>query len=249
MAGIYKVNVKKNIEAVGGGKRFVDVKPDTTLIFRFAPPVREDGVFLYPAFNHYRFKDQDGNKTALADLALHGNDETGRVDYIAALARVLEELAVEKKDEKLAEIADNISGNTRVYMQGWVGERTDDGLKFDPAIKLAAFTEATSKRIARIAEKNELMGEAHFTDPEGGQAILVSRTGSGRNDTRYTEERSGQIAALDDIIPGWQSTLIEDVYDALMLNVMTRAAQREIAKISYPQLDWEYLYHHPELRV
>lgn len=236
MARTVKVNVDKNVEALAGESKFQDVLPDSTLLFRFAPPVEgSDGVIFYPSFNHYKLKEDD-RKIALADLSVHGDSTTGTEDYIAELSAYLKEN--NNPNTPLHGIGKDIQGNIRYYLQGWPVRREDDGSYTYGKLKLIAFSKTASKSLQAVSKKTEAMGEEHFSDEVGGQLILIERTGSGF-ETKYSFERAGQLKPLDDVIQGWRDQLLEDVTEALMLNVLPRDRQRQIAEATFPNLDWE----------
>jgi hypothetical protein len=237
---IYRVNVKANLDAMSSESRFTDVSEGETKIFRFAPSVREDGMIFYMTFNHYKLKSEEGRGIALADLRYHGNEETGTEDYLARLAEVLES----SKDQVWKKIGKGISGNKRYYAQGWEGTRVDAAGEA-PAFKwsrckLLALPKTAAEKVLKIMDNQNQMGSPTADDPDRGQAILVSREGTGFN-TKYDADRSGVEVALDDIIPGWKDQMFDDVYDAVMLNIYTPTQQKQVAQFTYPELDWQKL--------
>ena len=239
MAKTFKVNVKANLDAMSGSSQFVDVKEGATVIFRLAPPVREDGVLFYPVRQHWKFKDQDGHSIALANLGMHGNDETGTEDYIEELSKVL--LAHGTETEKT--IGKGIKGNTGYRAQGFEGKPIGGGKqKFDQKIKFLSTCKTVAEAAVQIIRTQQNLEEPTLDDPEGGQALLITRTGTGFN-TKYQTERSGRVMDLNEIVPGWQDKLVEDIYDELSLKIYTRDMQKQIAQITYPELPWDKLEH------
>lgn len=236
MAEVFKVNVKANLDAMTGDSRFTDVGEGETKIFRFAPSVVESGLIFYRTFNHYKLKNEDGRGVALADLGVHGTEETGTEDYIMRLSEVLQN----SDNAGYAKIGKAIRGNQRFYAQGWEGFRSEDGTIKYSKIKLLALPKTAADAVLKIFKNQEMMNRPTGCDPDGGQAILVSREGTGFN-TKYSADRSGIEESLDATIPGWKDQLFDDVLKAVKLNVYTVEEQKKIAQLTYPELDWEKL--------
>ena len=235
MAKVFNVNVKAHLDAMSSDSRFTDVGEGETKIFRFGPPVTDDGLIFYRTRNHYKLKTEERG-IALADLQFHGTEETGNEDYIAQLSEVL--LTHGTDAEK--KIGKDIKGNNRYYGQGWEATPMEDGSFKYSKCRLMSIPKTAAEAVLKIFKNQAMMNQAAATDPEKGQAILISREGTGFN-TRYSAERSGDIQSLDEIIPGWQDQLFDDVYEAIMLNVYPPDEQKKIAQFTYPELDWDKL--------
>ena len=236
---IFKVNVKANLEAFSNKSRFEDVKDGETKIFRLAPSVREDGLLFYRVFQHWNLKDQDDNSIAVANLGVHGNEETGTKDYIEELSDVL----LKHGNQMEQKIGKDLKGNNRYHAMGWKGKPGEDGASeftFIPELKFLSVPKTAAQQTIEIIKKQQYLNEPTLDDSEKGQAVLVTRTGTGFA-TKYMSERSGQIVALDEIVPGWQDQLIKNLYDELNLKIYTRAVQKQLAQMPYPDLDWEKL--------
>ena len=236
-APIFKVNVKANIENMSGKGKFRKPGVDKTMIFRLAPAVTEDGVIFYRAFNHWKLQDQDGNNIALADLGIHGNDETGRQDYVMEFAKAL----MGTSSKMLKEIGDKVKGNNIYHAQGFEVTKQEDGtFKYDQELSFLSIPVTPSNMIIDIIKRQQFMNEPDLTDADAGQPVLISRTGKGF-DTRYSADRSSQVTPLEEMVPGYRDKLVVDVYDALGLKVYTRDVQKQIVRMSYPELDWDML--------
>lgn len=234
--GTFRLNIQANLDAMTSNSRFLDIGENETKVFRFAPPVVESGLIFYRTFNHYKLKNEEGRGIALADLRHHGTDETGREDYIAELSEALQAHG----DDGMAKIGKAIKGNNRYYAQGWeLYPQQEGGFKYGRLV-LMSLPKTAAEGVMRIFKNQELMSQPNATDPESGQAILVTREGTGFN-TKYSAERSGDQVSLADVVPDWEKRLYADVYDALKLNVYTREEQKKIAQITYPELDWDML--------
>jgi hypothetical protein len=253
------VNVKKSIASVSGRGLFNKLGENETKIVRFAPAVVPTGTpddvqgeIFYKTIQFYgnqrmglQLIDQDGNGIALADLREHGTAETGTDDYIARFRAVLEEHG----DEEEQRIAKALKPAESHYAQSWEAVPMGKG-KYDyQPMQLLRLPMTGAKAVNAIFEKNHLMNEDQFTDPVGGQALLVTREDSGR--TTYSAERTGLIVSLDDAVPGWDSPRKQggfgifqepkEVYEALRLKLYDPDMQKEILKISYKGLDWDRL--------
>lgn len=233
----YKVNVKANLDAMVGKSRFVDVKGGKTVIFRLTPPTDDSGIIFYPVLQHWKLKDLEGNGTALANLGMHGNDETGRQDYIEELSEVLRSF----EDEKVQDIGDLIKGNVRYWAQGSEGKLSSAGVKYSNKVQLLAVPKTVATLTINIIQNQEEMHEPTLVDPEQGLPIIVKGTGTGLK-TRYSVDRGSQPVPLADIFGAdWESKTEKNIYDALNLKIHTREVQKQLAQFTYPGLDWELL--------
>lgn len=239
MADTFKINVKANLDAMASDSKFVDVADGEDKVFRFAPPVAENGLIFYKTFNHYKLKnpDEKDRGIALADLRFHGTDETGREDYIARLSEVLEKHRTSATEKKIGK---DIRGNRRYYAQGWEGTRMDDGTFKWSRCKLLSLPKTAAEKVMKILKNQQTMGEVSAVDPDEGQALIVSREGTGFN-TKYAADRSGVKVSLDEIIPDWRKQLYQDVYAALDLKIYPPEEQKKVARFTYPDLDWDKL--------
>jgi len=236
MAEVFKVNIKGNISNLSSDSKFVDIPENDSVLFRPAPPVRDDGMLFYPVVNHYKLKDAEGRGTALADLEAHGNDETGYVDYIARLSKAL----LESGGDDLKKIGKDLKASRRFYWQGWKAVKGADGTFQYERCRLMAVPKTCATDIMQAFKSMDEFGEAPGCDPVGGQLVRISRSGSGFN-TKYRAERSGLVTSLDDIIPDWKTQLFEDIYDALKLNIVSPDEQKKLAQLTYPNLPWKEL--------
>jgi hypothetical protein len=237
-ARTFEVNISANLEAMSSDSKFSDVKEGEIKIWRFAPPVREDGLIFYMAFNHYKLKnpDEPDRTIALADLEYHGTPETGTEDYLARLAKVL--LDSNKESEK--KIGRDIKGNRRYYAQAWEGTPVSENKFKWSKLKLASLPKTGAQEVLKILKNQQKLNQPLATDVEKGQSILVSREGTGFN-TKYSAERSGVQENLNEIRPDWEDELYDDVYAVLDLRIYTPEEQKRIAQFTFPDLDWEKL--------
>ena len=237
---VFKLNVKAQIDNMKSKGFFRKPAEESTMLFRIAPPVVEDpAIVFYRVRQHWGLVDEEGNNIALADLAVHGTDETGREDYVDEVAKAF--LKLKGKNKMLYSIGDDLKGNNIYHAQGWEVFKQEDGtFKYDQELSFLSIPITASKAITAITERQAFMNEPTLDDAEKGQPVLLSRTGKGF-DTEYSAERSGQVLPLDEAVPGWMEKLKDDVLDACNLKIYNREQQKMFVRLSYPDLDWDAL--------
>lgn len=237
---LFKPNVKANTEATKMDNLFIDIKKDSTLRTRILPPTNEEGLIFTRAENHYKMKGENGRGTALACLKVHGSEETGDNCYLCELARVL----IKFGDKAEAKIGKDIQASPRWYTQVLVAEEIgrDDNNK--PILKytgpkLLGLPKTGADAVNQILNNMDQAGTPFFCDIEEGQDLLITRHSAS---PWYSADRTGIVLSLDDIFPGWESKMMEDVYSELGLKVVTREEQKQAAMRAFgDELDWEAL--------
>lgn len=232
------VNVQANLQQMKSKSRYTDIGDGETKLFRFLPPLAgSNNTVFYLVQLHWKLKDQDGNNIALADLSVHGNEETGTDDYLTRLANFLQE----SNNKLYQKIGADIKSTGRYYAQGFEGTILKPGeIEFAQKPTLLSLPKTPSKDILNIMDTQINLGEPPMTDAERGQAVVITRIGTGRS-TKYTPQRHGKETNLDEIVPGWRDKAFDDVYGTLGLKIYTPEMQKKIARVSYPDLDWEML--------
>jgi len=241
--GKVRINVDANMEMLASGQKYTKLKDGETIVWRMAPPMYEDGDYagfiFWPVFKHFRLKNPADPQRGYAtgDLKWHGNDEIGYEDYIMELAQVL----LKHGNDAEKKIGDTIKGNQLNHAQGWVCGNKGKGkwskLRYLPLSKTA------TADVMGLVKTQDDMDEPCLSDPDEGQAMILTRTGSGFQ-TKYNPQRTGKIEKLDDIIPDWRDQMHktrEELMSQMELNIHSREEQKKIAKISYPELDWDKL--------
>lgn len=237
MAQTFKLNVKANIANMATKSRFRKPGPDSTMIYRLAPSVTADGIIFYRVRQAWKLEDEDGNSIALADLSVHGTEETGREDYVAEFSAAM--MATDSK--MLKKIGTDVRANNIFHAQGFEVFKTEGGdLKYEQSLSLLSVPKTAAESIMKIADRQRFMNEPTLDEAEAGQPFLLTRTGKGF-DTVYSAERSGQVVDLNEVVPGFQDKLLEDVLGSVKLKIYTRDQQKNIVRISYPDLDWDRL--------
>jgi len=236
MAGIarpgFKANIKANMDSTKGDKLFVNIKPDTTLRVRFLPPAKADGMLFFVTGQHFKVKNAEGKPCALADRCIHAGDPS---DYLEDLSRVL----IKHGDDNEKRIGQDIRLSKRWNAQVLVAEKEDgEWTYFGP--KIISLSKTTAEAVNQILMNQDMVGDDHFYDPDMGQDLLITRKGAGF-DTKYSVDRTGLKASLDDVFPEWSSKFIADIEDVMGLNIVSLDEQKAAARRTYPMLDWEAL--------
>jgi len=214
--GIFKVNVKANIESTKRKTVFYDLKPDSTTRMRVIPPVDDSGMIFAQSVNHFKLKNEDGFGIALACLNVHADDADTNPCFLCRLVEYLRNTG----DKSDAKIAKDLAASSRWYMQAFIAEKGEDGELSYLGPKLVGLSKTTAEAVSGLLADQDKVGTPLFCDPEQGQDIVITREGSGFQ-TKYRLSQTSQIANLDNVIPGWEDKILTDVYESLNLKIVT----------------------------
>lgn len=233
---VFGVNVGANKKMTESKSIFFDIKPDTTVRLRILPPTTEGGAIFTKVSNHFKLKNPEGGGMALACLREHGAE--GESCYLCQLLEFLKR----SKDKTDVKIGKDLYANPRWYVQAYIAEKGEDGKLAYRGPVLVGLSKTTADSLNEILNLQQASDDDFFCDPDKGQDIMISRTGSGMN-TKYKVMPTGQKSSLDDIMPGWSDPgsgkLIVDVLAALELKIEDADGQRKAALRSYPdEIDW-----------
>ncbi len=219
----HKPNVAANVKSAKVDKLFIDIPKDTTMRFRFAPPMDESGLIFYRAANHFKVKSEEGKNTALACLFEHNTEETGDTCYLCKLSKHLFKYG--DKGEK--EIAKAISQSMQWYAQVLVAEKNDsNGLWEYTGPRLLRLPMTGVQSVNEIMSNQAKNDESFFCDPDKGHDLTIKRYSKS---PWYSADRVSNHCSLDDVFPNWNEKLLSDIYGELRLNVVTYDEQREAA--------------------
>jgi len=240
----FAVNLDSNLSELTSDQLIIDVKAETTRTVRLLPPVEDSGHAFVTSANHFKLKDEEGDNRALACLAIHGNEETGTECWLCKLVEVARQdmLTPEEKTLVLGKggLDNGIQQSKRFYAQVLEREDTSDGPVYRGP-KLLSLPKTASGECLEAMRVQQRKRRAIATDPEKGQDIDISRTGTGRK-TKYRVDLTGDVASLDDIFPGWQDKMLSSVIDALRLKVFAPDIQKQFAMRTFGDLlDWKKL--------
>lgn len=225
-----------NASVLAGEQKFIKMKEGESMMLRFLPAPKEDGILFYPATNHYGLKNQDGKDLAIACLHQHGTKDTGKDCVICKVVKYLADNS--DYDE---EIYKRLTPSTRYYTQVLVANIVDKKVRDWTAPKLIAWSKTAAGNIQTVFENQEKFGDPVGYDIDEGQALIVTRTGTGFA-TKYAAERTGKVVSLDEIRPTWGDEFMEDLYAEIGLNVATATQQMAYLRISIPTVDWDQVF-------
>jgi len=227
----FKVDVAANKKATEKKSVFYDLKPDTTTRVRVLPPTNEQGLLFTLVCNHFKLRNDEGFGMALACLDEHGTEDTGQECYLCNLVEFLRK--GDKTDQKLA---GDLNAAKRWYMQCLIYDKASEGY-IGP--KLIGLSRTTADAVQSILVSQDDVGDDYFCDPDAGQDLTITRTGSGMK-TRYTVAPTGKKASLDDTFPGWEEKIIVDVEKVMDLRIHDMDDQKKAVNRSFGDaLDWE----------
>lgn len=228
----FKVDIAANKKATEKQSIFRDLVPDTTTRVRVLPPTNEEGVLFTIVRNHFKLKASEGFGMALACLGQHGNDDVGENCYLCNLVDFLKK--GDKSDQK---IADLLYPSKRWYIQCLVFDKSVEGYV---GPKLIGLSRTTADKVQDILTAQDDVGDDFFCDPDKGQDITITRTGSGRTTTRYSVAPTGKKESLDDTFPGWEDKILTDVEAKMDLKIYDINEQKKVALRTFgDELDWE----------
>lgn len=224
-----KLNLAKTIATTAKDGLFVDIKPDSVTRLRFLPPTLDDGSLFYLNVNHFGLKSDEDKHIAVACGDVHRDGDEPCV--LCALHSFL-------KADGEEEAAKNIRAANNWYAQVLVGSKDVDGNLVYSGPKLIRMSKTGADAIIEILKMQEAADDDYCCDPHNGQDIMFSRSGSGLQ-TKYSAQAMGKKNNLDDILPGWESKLL-DIPEKLDMKAwsnddMLAAAVRSLGDA----VDWE----------
>lgn len=223
--------------------KFFNIKDGQTALLRFLPATDGAPSIFYPVANHHGFQREDGDgAAAIACLSVHGVAATGRK---CLLCDVLV-YAKAAKNATFDSFIKDSGKRQRYYTQVLVAQQGKDEsgkavVKDWSRPMLIQWSQTAKDDIHVIAEAQQNSGDDLFYDPDNGQALMITRNGTGF-DTKYRPERSSIKVSLDVIRPTWGDEFIDNIYKAVGLNIYARDVQRQYLERSYPKIDWEPVF-------
>ena len=232
----FKPNLKANLESTKLDKLFVDIPKESSMLFRFYNPSLESGEIWFMVAQHFRLKTEEGRGMAIADLSVHGTEETGTIDYVSKLVDVL----TKHGDKAELAIAKGLKTSYRWNAQVAVAEKQEDGTLTFKGPKILGLPRTGATAVNEVAIAADMAGEVGGPfDVDRGFNILVTRH---PGTPWYTAQRAGSPVSLDEIIPKWEESFISDLEDKVGLKVLTYDEQKEAVMRTYAaELDWDLL--------
>lgn len=215
----FQTNVDRTSKGVARGTVYLDIKPDQSLNLRFTPTSNEDGDVFFESAQHFKFK-HEGEKRAFACLRVHGNADTGTECPICEALEAAEATMTKKDFKKFADLHKQ---SLRWHAQV-IPVYPEDAPKADQTF-IIGLSQTTAQKVSKILKNERDMRQPLLTDPDEGQIIQISRTGSGFN-TEYDVLPLGVRVSLDTLLPTWESKFL-NTEKALKLRVEERATLLE----------------------
>jgi len=112
-------------------------------------------------------------------------------------------------------------------------------LSYGKKVKLLGLPKTGADAVNLIMNNMDTAGTPFFFDMDEGQDLMISRHSAS---PWYSADRSGVVVPLDEVFPGWENKLMEDVYSELGLKIVTNEEQKQAAMRAFgDELDWEAL--------
>lgn len=229
----HTVNVKASVRATESKSIFLDIKQDSTVQVRFLPPASADGALFTKVVNHFKLVTDDTPPRGMA-VACHDHFDD-KPCYMCELSKVLKR----NGDKHEKQIGDDIRPSARFYAQVLRAEKDQDGNLVYEGPYLIGLPKTAVEDINAILIDQDEQEIAFFCDIEAGQDIRITRTGTGFN-TKYKAMPTGKQESLDSIFPDWEDKFIDNVLDAVGLNIISNTEMSEAAHRTFKDdLDWD----------
>jgi len=229
----FKVNVSANLNSTKTDSIYLDLKEDEARRVRFLPPQRADGALFTKVVQHFKLKTEDDPPRG---MALACNDHHKDEDcWMCNLSKLLKA----EGDKAERQIGDDIRPSPRFYSVVLVAEKQDDGSLVYSGPKLLGLPKTAVEQVNSILLAQDMAGDEFFCDADGGQDLIITRTGRGFQ-TKYNAQSTGKKNNLDEIFPQWEDKFIEDLEEALGLKFADNDTMREATMRTYAdELDWD----------
>lgn len=204
--------------------------PEGNTVLAVCPPLDGSGLIFTKTHLHYTLqRDDDPNKKfAPACLRFHGDGNC----YICTF---IDHLLTTYDDPIITEIAADLDvGNGSTHIQAFI---RDGDEWIGP--KLISLSPGLVSKFRNFLSMDEDMQRPPFASHEGGQTVMVSRTGTTKYNTRYDAQLTGQFHNLDDLIPDWYSRAHKDVLAKLDIKVLDIDEQKAALYRTFPDLPWK----------
>jgi hypothetical protein len=235
-------NLQASLDAVRTDNVFVNIPEGQSMLFRFLPPSRADGGTWHMTAQHHNLKDDEDRDIAVADLSVHGNDETGTEDYINELVAVVKNQPNSKEWKPAKTICfgkKGIKTGFRYHGQVLVAEDVSDGTFKYIGPKILGLPPSGAKAINKLQAAQKIAREPSFNDPDSGFNVLIEHT---KESPWYSAQRAGAPISLDDIYPEWTDKFFQDMEAKISIRLYTRDEQKVAVRRAYPsQFDWDRL--------
>lgn len=237
----WRANVATNRAMTDRKSLFFTFPANATTTIRVIPRYDKVGLELGAMFVkqrlHYDLNsgfaslDDPNRKIAPACLQEHG-------DGNCYMCNVIDWLKSQTVDERLKTLGESLYATEQIQAQTWILDTSSKKWYGPRIVKVpkGVATELTS--MLSMAEDNDM---PVFCDPDQGQGVAVSRTGTGRFNTKYSSQLTGKIQSMDVLDPNWWETCIKDLPAKLDMKVLNIDEQKQILVAAHPDLPWDLI--------
>jgi len=220
---------------------FFDMKEPGTYLMRILPRLDNNPAIYIKSVLHYGFVDPDDpeRRIALGCLEHHGTDGTGDDCLLCKVAAWL----CAQDDPTLNKMGagyGSIGAVHVTYIQAWVKDLATTKWHGPHLVKIAAGPKGVAPKLSALLSMAENLNQPVFVDFDDGQAIGITREGTGRN-TEWSVQSSGVFGSIDDIDPKWLDKVIKDVPAKLNVKVWSQEDQWDAVMRAYPGLPWDLI--------
>jgi len=208
----FPVSVDRTNKSTEGRGLYLDIPAGGSIQVRFTPTSIATGELFFESSQHFQFK-QDGEKRAWACLNVHGE---GSCPICQTLLKLVEQLGENGAKEYLKK--HNASNRWHAQV---IQVPAEGGDKPSQTVILG-LSKTTAQKISAILKSERDNRLPLLSDPDKGQAIIVSRNNGTGFATRYEVMATGLRLSLDDLFAGWEEKFL-DLEKALKLRVADRA--------------------------
>lgn len=172
-------------------------------------------------------------KVAPACLREHGDGNC----YICNLAEWL----ARQDDERLASLGDpkadkNILYTRQLQAQAWLWDPSSKKWYGPRIVKVPGGVANELTDLITVADDNDM---PVFCDPDEGQGVAITKTGSGRYGTKYSVHATGKTQSMDAVDPEWWNKCIKDLPTKLAMTTYNIDQQKELLVTAHPDLPWD----------
>lgn len=198
---------------------------DGTNIVRVLPQFNGQRTLFAEQMLHYTVLSEDGErKIAPGCLHYYRNEPCYLCDFVSWLERK------GLLDDEMAKLRAQSKLNAQVYVQDRVTKEWRGPF-------LMAVPKGVATSMTNWLSMAQDTGTPFFVDPVAGSPVAITKTGKGKG-TRYEAVLVPKVENLDDLVPDWGSTVIQDINPRLDTKVLSRDEQKKALFRTFPHLPW-----------
>ena len=236
----FKANAAANRAVTERKSLFMSLPVGTTtmrIIPRYDPEGLEKGLLFVPQKLHYDikggfvdiFNPDTKRRIAPACLQEHG-------DGNCYMCHVIDWLKA-GDDQRLAAIAkEDLYPSEQLQCQAWILDPSSKTWYGPRIVKVPKGVAGELSDKITVAEDNDMVP---WSDPDEGQRVAVTRTGTGQFGTTYTVDLVGRPESIESIASGWWEQCFKDLPTKLDVKVLNIDQQKELLVTAHPEWPWD----------